>query len=234
MKAAASLDVTKAAVHWMDAPPVVLRRAGAGRMYVCQAAGGPLGGDELALDATIGEGAAMRLRSAAAMVVQPGPEGSRARWRMRVKVSGGAEFRSLPEPTVVCDRADYHSETLIDAAPDARVVVREQVVLGRHRERGGRYRGLLDVRVGGRTLLRQENLLDGTDTALSGPAGTAGYRVFGMIVVTAPDLSTVDEVGYRENGLIWSKSPMDGPGFMVTALGDTAAAVHRLLTVYES
>ena len=57
------------------------------------------------------------------------------------------------------------------------------MVLGRHGERGGRYRGELRVDVGGEPLLAHRTLLDGADPALCGPAGTAGARAVGTLVL---------------------------------------------------
>jgi urease accessory protein len=51
-------------------PPLVLRATPAG-LHLVGGAAGPLGGDELALDITVGAGACLVVRSAAATLAQP-------------------------------------------------------------------------------------------------------------------------------------------------------------------
>lgn len=227
MKALASLDVDKAHLRWHDATPIALRPTGPGQVHLVQAAGGPLGGDELGLDVTVAAGAEVAVRSAAATVAQPGPTGEPARWSMTARVDGA--LRWWPEPTVVCADADYRARLCVDLAEDARLVLREQVVLGRAREVGGRYRGRLTVRVGGVPLLDTETVLDGADAALSGPAGSAGFRVFGSVLVVGPDLPPVKETAHHDVGVRRAVLPLDGPGYLVMALASTSALVSAAL-----
>jgi urease accessory protein len=75
-------------IGWTHAWPVVLRPAGAlpgggDRLHLVHAAGGPLGGDVLALDLDLGPGAWLAVHSAGATLVQPGAgptAGVPARW----------------------------------------------------------------------------------------------------------------------------------------------------------
>ncbi|HEY4021555.1 MAG TPA: urease accessory protein UreD [Pseudonocardiaceae bacterium] len=227
MKALASLDVDKAHLRWRDATPVAVRPTGPGRVHLVQAAGGPLGGDDLGLDVSVAAGAEMEVHSAAATVVQPGPTGEAARWSVTARVGGA--LRWWPEPTVVCANADYQARLCVDLAEDARLVLREQVVLGRAGEVGGRYRGRLTVRVGGVPLLDTETVLDGADAALSGPAGSAGFRVFGSMLVVGPDLPEFGEAAHHGVGVRAALLPLDGPGYLVIALASTSALVADAL-----
>ncbi|HJP72717.1 MAG TPA: urease accessory protein UreD [Pseudonocardiaceae bacterium] len=223
MKAQASLDVEPASLRWHDCAPIALRPTGPGQVHLIQAAGGPLGGDELGLDLAVAADAEIEVRSAAATVVQPGPDGEPAHWSMRADTAGA--LRWWPEPTVVCANADYRARLTVDLATGARLILREQVILGRVGEKGGRYRGRLTVRVAGVPLVDTETVLDGADTALSGPAGSAGFRVFGSVLVVGPDLPKLDESAHVDAGVRSAVLPLDGPGYLLLALGDTAAAV---------
>lgn len=227
MKALAGIDVGPGHLRWRDCAPVSLRPTGPGRVHLVQAAGGPLGGDELALDLTVAAHAELAVRSAAATVVQPGPHGDPAYWTVRATVHGGLSW--WPEPTVICAGADHRSRLSVDLADDARLVLREQVVLGRVGEVGGRYRGRVTVRVGDAPLLDTETVLDGADRALSGPAGSAGFRVFGSVLVAGPDLRKPDETAHHEPGVRGAVLPLDGPGYLVMALGSTSAQVEAVL-----
>jgi urease accessory protein len=223
MKALASLDADPAHLRWRDCAPVALRPTGPTRVHLVQAAGGPLGGDDLGLDVTVAPAAELEVRSAAATVAQPGPHGEPAHWSVRANVSGA--LRWWPEPTVVSSNADYRTRLTVDLAAGARLILREQVILGRAGEAGGRYRGRLTVRVAGVPLLDTETVLDGADTVLSGPAGSAGFRVFASVLVVDPDLPELDESAHVDAGVRSAVLPLDGPGYLLLALGSSAAAV---------
>jgi len=97
----ADVDAGRPRIRWNQAWPIVLRPTGNARVHLVHGAGGPLGGDVLSLDARIGEGATLAVRSAAATIVQPGRGQASARWDFGVTVGGGARVDWAPEPTVV-------------------------------------------------------------------------------------------------------------------------------------
>ena len=125
-----------------------MRRTGPEQVHLVHGAGGPLGGDEFALDIERGRrwAAAGAQRGATscsrAGPAEPATRAVSARGRRR----GRLDWR--PEPTVVCAGAAL-SRLAGPAGPGAGAVLREIAVLGRHGERGGRYRGELVVDVGG-------------------------------------------------------------------------------------
>jgi urease accessory protein len=61
-------------------------------LLVVNAAAGPLGGDEFDLSLTVGEGAAVRVRSVAASMAQPGPHGDASIAQTRLVVADGARL----------------------------------------------------------------------------------------------------------------------------------------------
>ena len=189
-------------------------------MHLVHGAGGPLGGDVLALDVRVGTGAALAVRSAGATIVQPGRGSVPARWDFDVVVGAGGSLEWAPEPTVVTDGADYRTSLRISLGAGARATIREVVVLGRHGGVGGRYRGRLDVSVDGNPLLAHTTLLDGADPALCGPGGTAGARAVGtLILVDAVRPTAVGEaaaVGPLWVGPLWVR-PLRG-----AAVGEAA------------
>ena len=229
MKARAQLTVDAGGPRWRSAAPVVLRPTGGHRIHLVQAAGGPLGGDDLALDIHLDAGCAVQLRSAAATVVQPGRCAGPARWAVTVSVAQGAFFDWQPEPTVVCDGALLHSRITVALQPGARAVLREVVVLGRAGQRGGRFTGDLVVDLDGAPLLAHTLLLDGTDPVLGGPAGTGGARVIAMLAVVGEGIGSPPHDAGEEPGVRWARTPLDGPGHLVLALGDRVTTVTRIL-----
>ncbi|MGB8198245.1 MAG: urease accessory protein UreD, partial [Pseudonocardiaceae bacterium] len=199
------------------------------RVHLVHAAGGPLGGDDLGLDVHLGAGSYLRLRSAAAMVVQAGHPPAPARWTVAATLVAGAVFDWRPEPTVVCDGAELHSQVTVALQRGARAVLREEIVLGRAGQRGGRCAVELTVELDGAPLLAHTLLLDGADPVLTGPAGTGGARVVGMLAMVGEGIDGSSADAGEEPGLRWACSALDGPGWLLLALGDRVTDVTRLL-----
>ncbi|MGQ0717285.1 MAG: urease accessory protein UreD [Pseudonocardiales bacterium] len=198
-------------------------------MHLVQAAGGPLGGDDLALDVRVSAGSSLQLRSAAATVVQPGRPAAPARWTVIADLAEGAAMDWRPEPTVICDGAELHSSMTVVLQRGARAVLREVVVLGRAGQRGGRFHGELTVECDGAPRLAHTLLLDGADPVLSGPAGTDGACAVGMLAVVGSGIYGPPQGAGEQPGLRWACSALDGPGLLLLALGDRPAAVAALL-----
>jgi urease accessory protein len=216
-------------IRWSQAWPVLIRRTGPAQVHLVHGAGGPLGGDDFALDITVAVGAALAVRSAAATVVQPGG-GETASWAVSARVGAGGLLDWRPEPTVVCAGAALAADLRVRLEPGAGAVLREITVLGRHAEPGGRYRGELRVDVGGAPLLAHRTLLDGTDPELCGPAGTAGARAVGTLVwagIAAADRGSAAEAG-EQPGLRWASSDLAGPGRVLLAVGEPGAVIQLL------
>jgi len=232
-------------IRWTHAWPIVLRPTGDSRIHLVHGAGGPLGGDALALDVQVETGGSLAVRSAGATIVQPGRGSEPARWDFHVVVGSGASLDWAPEPTVVVDRADYQTSLRVELAAGARAVLREVVVLGRHGCAGGRYRGRLDVTVDGTPLLAHTTLLDGADPGLCGPGGTAGGRAIGTLVVVgatadvpadaadvpadAADVpAAADSLAGERPDVRWAWTDLPGPGRALLAVGEPRAVIAIL------
>ncbi len=109
----------------------------------------------------------------------------------------------LPEPTVVAARARHRSviEAYVEVGGVLRI--REEVVLGRHGELGGAYRGLLRVDLAGAPLLRHELVLDGADPVSTGRGSAIGARTVGSLLVVDPE---------------WTPPSLEGPDAAILAL----------------
>ncbi|MEJ2869221.1 urease accessory protein UreD [Actinomycetospora sp. OC33-EN08] len=225
--ACARVSVVDGRLTWASAPPVVLRRTGPRQVHVVAVGGGPLGGDRLRLVVEVGPGERLTVHTAAATVVQPGREaGAEAAFAVDLRVADGGELVWRPEPTVVCDGAAWSSSVRVDLAGSARARVVEQVVLGRAGQRGGRCSSALDVVVDGAPLLATTTVLDGADPALTGIGGTGGARSVGTVLLVGDDPDGED--AGAEDGVVWARSPLAGPGSLLTAVG-TVRGVGRAL-----
>ncbi|WP_051341258.1 urease accessory protein UreD [Pseudonocardia spinosispora] len=230
MRASAELEVSSGQrIRWSVTPPVVLRRTGPARVHLVQAAGGPLDGDRLELTIRLAEGTELTVATAGATVAQRGlPGAGPALWTVRAQVAEGARLRWLPEPTVVCDGAHLDAALHLELADGAAALVREEVQLGRHGQRGGRYRGALAVNHAGEALLRHRTVLDGTDRALTGPGGTAGARVLTTLLGAGAQPEPDPMPQGEHAGARWAHHSLPGPGWLLLALSDTRAAAAHL------
>ena len=220
--------------------PLILRRT-AEAVYLASGAAGPLGGDTLELRIEVRPGATLRLRTVAAAVALPGRYGQESRLTITATVGAGARLEYLPEPTVAADGARHRTDVSVRLAADATLVLRDEVLLGRHGERGGACRTRLAVdRDGGRgrrPLLRHELDVSGTDPASLGPAVLAGHRAAGALLTVDPDEADVpgEADGVRafsvQDGMEpWvAVMPLAGPAVLVTALAHDTRTLRRRL-----
>ncbi|HEY6422053.1 MAG TPA: urease accessory protein UreD [Pseudonocardiaceae bacterium] len=181
------------------------------------------------MDIHLGPGTCLQVRSAAATVVHVGRSAAPVQWTVVADLADRAVLDWHPEPTVVCDGAELYSSMAIALRGGAWAMLRETVVLGRAGQLGGRFHGELTVECDGAPLLAHTLLLDGTDPALSGPAGTGGSRVVGMLAVVGVGIDWPSQDAGEQPGLRWTCSALDGPGRLLLVLGDRATDVTRLL-----
>jgi urease accessory protein len=231
MRALAELEVEPGQrIRWRATPPVVLRRTGPCRVHLVQAAGGPLGGDELALRLRLAEGTELTVATVGATVAQPGRPGSgAASWTVTAQLAAGARLSWLPEPTVVCDRAELHSALRLELAEGAGALVREEVQLGRFGQRGGRYRGDLAVDHAGGPLLRHTTVLDGEDPAMTGPGGTGGNRILMTLLGVGTQRAPEGPAAGESAGLRWARHTLAGPGWLQVALAEDRQRLSSLV-----
>ena len=206
--------------------PLVLRRT-PGAVYLVGGAAGPLGGDSLSLHITVGAGAFLRLRTAAASIALPGLDGLESVLRVFATVAGGGRLEYLPEPVVVAAGARHATLVSATLCAGASLVLRDEVLLGRHGEAGGTVRTALQVSYAGRPLLRQSLEVSRADPASAGPAGLAGHRAVGMLLHAGePEAAEIPAHAAPEVAVM----PLAGPGVLVTALAHDAVTLRQRLT----
>jgi urease accessory protein len=203
--------------------PLVLRPT-AEAVYLVGAAGGPVGGDRLELRIEVRAGSALRLRTVAASVALPGLDGLESVFAVSASVATGGTLEYQPEPTVVADGARHLTDVRVELAAGASLVLRDELVLGRHNERGGACRTRLRVDYDGSPLLRHEVSVDGTDPISLGPAILAGHRAYGTVLRVGDRLPA----GGAAPGV--AVMPLAGPGVLISAVAADSLALRRLLT----
>ncbi|GAA2932930.1 urease accessory protein UreD [Streptomyces erythrogriseus] len=213
--------------------PLALRRTrGSGataHVSVVGAMSGPHGGDHFTVRADVGTGARLRVGSAAATLALPGQHGGRARQDVRITVAAGGELHWLPEPLISVRGSELAVHTHVDSESGARLVLREELVLGRTGEAPGRLTSRLTVRVDGRPVLDQE--LDcgpGAPGGWDGPAVLGGHRAAGQLVVVDAEFTEKPIApGVPADGL--AVLPLSGPAVLVSAVAPDALRLRRLL-----
>jgi urease accessory protein len=131
---------------------VAARRTEADTVHLVSAAATPLGGDVIAIRLVVEAGARLRLRSAAASVVLPGPGTRESHSSWTIDVAG--ELDVDLEPTIVAADARHLSEVRVQLAEAAQLRIRERVQIGRTDEREGFWSGTLSADRCGVPLLR--------------------------------------------------------------------------------
>ncbi|MDL5200166.1 urease accessory protein UreD [Streptomyces sp. ALI-76-A] len=213
--------------------PLALRRTrgsgGEARVMLVGAMSGPLGGDHFAVEAGVGTGARLRVGSAAATIALPGQTKGGARYDIRLTVADGGELHWLPEQLISVRGSDLCVTTHVDLGTTARLVLREEQVLGRTGEEPGRLSSRLVLRVGGRTVLDQELACGpGAPGGWDGPAVLGGHRAVGQVVVVRPEFAD-EPVAARVLGEGAAVVPLAGPAALVTAVAPDALLLRRLL-----
>ncbi|MFI6549234.1 urease accessory protein UreD [Streptomyces prunicolor] len=213
--------------------PLALRRTRASgseaRVMLVGAMSGPLGGDHFAVEAGVERGARLRVGSAAATIALPGQAKGESRYDVRIDVAEGGELHWLPEQLISVQGSDLRVTTRVDLAGSARLVLREEQVLGRVGEEPGRLTSRLTLRIAGRTVLDQElGCGPGAPGGWDGPAVLGGHRAVGQLVVVRPEFSQ-EPVAARMVGECASLVPLAGPAVLVSAIASDALRLRRVL-----
>jgi urease accessory protein len=229
--------------------PLVLRRT-PDAVYVVGGAAGPIGGDTLDLRIEVRDGATLRVRTAAAAVALPGLDGLESVLTVAATVGPGARLEYLPEPVVVAAGARHATIIQVTLAEGASLLLRDELILGRHGEPGGASRTSLRVDYAGRPLLRQALEVSGTDPASLGSAILAGHRAAGTLLYVDPAIQKPSVVNANPGsspstaphvrpapgpgpaphaGPEVAVMPLAGPGILVTALAHDAVTLRYRL-----
>jgi urease accessory protein len=153
--------------------------------------GGMTGGDRLAVDLALEEGARVVATTQSAEKVYRS-DGPPTQLDVRLSLAAGAELAWLPQEQILFSGARLARRLDIDMASDARLTLAEAFVFGRVAMGEVLGDGLLDDRWrisrGGRLLLAENvRLCGGLQPLLGRPAVAAGMRAVATVVHVAPD-----------------------------------------------
>ncbi|WP_037858272.1 urease accessory protein UreD [Streptomyces sp. SCSIO 75703] len=204
------------------------RSAEPARVHLAAGAAGPLGGDLLRLEVRVGEGSALVLGEIAPTLLLPGTYGEESRLDVRVRVDAGGCLAWLPELVIAGRDCRHRTDVRITLARDARLVMREEVLFGRHGETPGRFRQRIRVETPAGPLHDQELAVGPGAPGWDGPAVTGGHRTAGTLLVVDPGAVSAE----RARGALAGPGTavMDlGGGVLVGALAPDTADLRRRL-----
>ncbi len=174
-----------------------------------------LGGDEVEIEVSVGEGMRLDLFDIAGTVAYNG-RGRPAAWHVRIELADGAKLRYRGEPFVMADGADVRRTLRVELAGTAGLGLRETLILGRAGELGGRLRSETRLRIADLDVWVEDQLLD-PDGDRRRPGMLGDRRVLDSMIMVGTETVAAPRgaVGY---------ALVDGRGSIVRYLGTELAA----------
>lgn len=219
-----------------DGPFHLRRMRGSGsaaRVGIIGAMSAPLGGDRLTLEITAEDRAALEVTSAAATLALRGPTGAPATYDVRLTAGEDATLRWLPQPLISAAGSDLRQTCTVSLAATARLLLREEQLLGRAHEKPGHLVSRLRVRHGGRPLLDQSTAYGEPEAGWDGPGVLGGHRAVGQLLLVDPELRVPRDtvlLGGGNGGGCGVLAPLaGGPALLASAVAPTSAALRNLL-----
>lgn len=203
----------------------------AGSAHVCLAAAGagPIGGDQFRVEIDVGSGSALVLGDVSATLLLPGPGRQRSTTRFDVRVGAGATLVWLPEPIIAAAGCRHAQQVSVALDESARLIAREEVVLGRHGEQPGDLQQRLRVTRGGQPIYHQSLTVGPATVGWDSPAVVAAHRAIGSLLVVDPGWQ--DGAQVRPPALDGDAAfmPLAGPAVIATATYDDSLRLRRSL-----
>ncbi|MEV0406497.1 urease accessory protein UreD [Actinoallomurus sp. NPDC050550] len=208
-------------------------RGGEARVCVIGAMSAPLGGDRLCIAAAADDDATLHITTAAATLALRGSTPDHATYDVRLTAGEGARLHWLPKPLISARGSNLRQSCTVDLAPTARLVLREEQILGRAGEPPGHLITRLTVRRGGHPLLDHQTAYGPRAPGWDGPAILSDHRAVGQLLIVDPDFEKTppkprllgDDTADGQGVLV----PLTGPAALVTALAPDALRLRHIL-----
>ncbi|NEX61149.1 urease accessory protein UreD [Noviherbaspirillum galbum] len=194
--------------------------------------GGVVGGDQLAINAVIAEGAH-------ALLATPGAgkwyksNGHESRQQVTLEVGRGATLEWLPQETIFFDRARVQLEHAVTLAEDAAYIGMEILCFGRSASGEtfgeGRVTQATSIRRGGKLVWFEQGAIDAATPAMRSPLGLAGNTVCATLIAAGKPLAPALVAALRalapgEIGVTQMKTLV-----VVRHLGNSSQSARRLM-----
>jgi urease accessory protein len=212
-------------------------------VYAATYGGGLLGGDTIALDATIGDGAHAMLSTQASTKVYRADV--RARQHLRVRALDDSLLVLLPDPVTPFAHARYEQEQQFELAPRAALVAVDWMTAGRvssgERWQFTAYSSKTSVRRDGKALLHDATCLDPADGHLAERLGR--FNCIAWAIVLGPAVRAAanrlagelaDAPVRKRADVLLSAAPLDDDGVLLRVAGLSAQQVGAVLKQHLS
>ncbi|TXL85636.1 urease accessory protein UreD [Streptomyces sp. IB2014 016-6] len=176
----------------------------------------PLGGDRLTLDVTAEDRAELEVTTAAATLALRGPTTAAATYDVRLTVGEHASLRWLPQPLISAAGSNLRQTYTVELSATARLVLREEQLLGRADEEPGHLVSRILVRRAGRTLLDQHTAYGSPEPGWDGPAILNGHRAVGQLLLVGPEMRG------RNGPVLLREGSKDGCAVLAPLAGESA------------
>lgn len=215
--------------------PFAAKVTGPGEVHLVGAAAAPLDGDHITIALDVAPGTSLTVRTVAATMAWPSRGGALASlMELTANVGDGARLQWLPEPLVPVRRCRHELRTTVHVAPTARLVWREEIILGRSNEGPGTLRARTRIERGGQPLLHQELEIDGTRAAAHrDPSVLATSRATGSVLVVGPGAPD-HHATIATDDLRGAVLELEGGGRLASASGTSVAQLRRWLDDREA
>ncbi|MFH8517037.1 urease accessory protein UreD [Streptomyces gelaticus] len=193
----------------------------------------PLGGDRLTIDVTVEDRALLEVTTASATLALRGPTAAPATYDVRLTAGEHAGLRWLPRPLISAAGSNLRQTCHVELAPTARLLLREEQLLGRANEDPGHLVSRLLVHRAGRPLLDQQTAYGNPEPGWDGPARLHGHRAVGQLLLVDPKMGTRHDpvllrTGSRDGCAVLTPLA-DGRALLATAVAPTSSVLRELL-----
>ncbi|WP_165814457.1 urease accessory protein UreD [Pararhodobacter oceanensis] len=209
--------------------PLTHRDPGVARVMLAAGTAGPLGGDGYRFDVHVGAGSTMVLTEASALLLLPGISGARSRFAINITVEAGATLVWWAEPIIAAQHCNHHHEVRISLAPSARMILREEMILGRHGETPGDFTSRLRITRDGAPLYDQQLEFGPKAAGFDGAAVLGAARATGSVIAVDPAWQDAPPQAqpYHPQAVL---TPLAGPGVAIAAVAPDSLELRNLLT----
>ncbi|HEY9098023.1 MAG TPA: urease accessory protein UreD [Thiobacillus sp.] len=208
--------------------PLTNGRRNVARVALAAGTAGPLGGDDFTLEMHVGAGSTLVLTEISAMLVLPGSRRGRSTMRITVRVDEDATFVWMPKPIIAARGCDHEHDVRISLERNARMVMREETILGRHREEPGNFRTTLRITHEGRPLYHQQLRFGPAAEGSRSAAVLGNNRAVGSVIAVDPAWTddTPTAAAFHPDAVM---TPLPGPGMLISAVAHDSLQLRQLL-----
>jgi urease accessory protein len=212
--------------HRKEPEPWPELATGAARVSLTAGAAGPVGGDGYQLDIEVGAHTTLVLGDVSPTLLLPGPGGAKSWYHISIDVGEHATLIWLAEPLIASQGCNHTHNITAALHPSARMMMREELLRGRHREIGGTVRQRVTVHRGGAPLYRQDLTVGPEAIGGNGAAVLGGAHAVGTVLTVDPVWEQTPP-GQRLISPGAAVMPLAGPGVLISSVAEDNLALRK-------